>query len=205
MPQPADKVLVIACGALARELHQIRLLNGWTHMHMRAIDAALHFQPIKIAPAVRASLEATQGQYAKTFVAFADCGTYGALDSVLNDYDVERLPGLHCYATFAGQAEFDRLHSQEPGTFYLTDFLVRHFERFVVKALKLDEHPELKQQFFGNYSQALYLQQTPTPELICKAREIALYLELDYREVNTAFGELVPQLESFMEARHASG
>lgn len=203
MRPQADAVLVIACGAIAREIHQIRTLNGWSHMHMQAIDASLHFTPAKIAPAVREKLQAAQGNYAAVFVAFADCGTYGALDDVLAEFDVQRLPGLHCYATFAGQAMFAQFHEEEPGTFYLTDFLVQHFDRFVTDSLKLDQHPELKAAFFGNYTRALYLTQRATPELQQRAREIADYLELAYVEVDTGYGELAPALEQVMEPHHA--
>jgi len=200
---PAKTVLVIACGAIAREIHQIKLLNGWQHMELQAIDASLHFKPVKIAPAVRDKLERAKGKYEKIYVAFADCGTYGELDRVLSDYSVERLPGLHCYATFAGQVQFEQYQDSDPGTFYLTDFLVRHFERFVVKALKFDVHPELKQQFFGNYTKALYLAQTSSPALQKKAQDIAEYLELEYLETHTGYGELVPELTAFMEDAHA--
>ncbi len=203
MRPQAKTVLVIACGAIAREIHQIKLLNDWSHMELQAIDASLHFKPVKIAPAVREKLELAQGKFEKIYVAFADCGTYGELDRVLSDYAVERLPGLHCYATFAGQEKFEEYQDSEPGTFYLTDFLVQHFERFVVKALKFDRHPELKEQFFGNYTKALYLAQTSSHKLRIKAREIASYLDLEYEETNTGYGELVPELTAFMSTAHA--
>ncbi|MEM7084023.1 MAG: DUF1638 domain-containing protein [Pseudomonadota bacterium] len=199
MPQPAKTLLVIACGAIAREIHQLKTLNNWEHMALQAIDASLHFTPEKIAPAVRAKLEEAQHQFERIYVAFADCGTYGALDSVLGDFSgVERLPGLHCYASFAGQAEYERLHDEDPGTFYLTDFLVQHFERFVVKALRFDEHPELKEMFFGNYNRVVYLAQTRNAKLEQRARDIAEYLNLRYEESYTGYGELVPELNAFV-------
>ncbi|MFK8029665.1 MAG: DUF1638 domain-containing protein [Gammaproteobacteria bacterium] len=205
MRPQADSVLVIACGAIAREIHQLKRLNEWSHMDLQAIDARLHFTPDRIPQAVRDKLAAAGGIYRKIYVAFADCGTYGALDRVLEEFDVERLPGLHCYATFAGQARFEQFHEEEPGTFYLTDFLVRHFERLVVSALKIDTHPELKQAFFGNYSRVIFLAQTANPALRERAREIAQFLELHFCEVNTGCGELVPELASFVGERHAVG
>ncbi len=200
MPQRDKTVLVIACGAIAREIHQIRQLNNWSHMELQAIDASLHFMPTKIAPAVREKLARGEGLYEKIFVAFADCGTYGELDRVLDEFSVERLPGLHCYATFAGQLKFETCQDEDPGTFYLTDFLVQHFDRFVVRALKLDTHPQLKQQFFGNYNRVMYLAQTRNPELERKAREIASYLELSFDKVDTGYGELLPELQAAVGA-----
>ena len=194
---PRDKtILVIACGAIAREVHQIRLLNNWSHMELQAIDASLHFMPTRIAPAVREKLTRAEGLYDKIFVAFADCGTYGELDKVLDEFSVERLPGLHCYATFAGQFKFESYQDEDPGTFYLTDFLVQHFDRFVVRALKLDAHPQLKPQFFGNYNRVMYLAQTRNPLMERKAREIASYLELSFDKVDTGYGELLPELQA---------
>ncbi len=200
MPQRDKTVLVIACGAIAREIHQIRQLNNWSHMELQAIDASLHFMPTKIAPAVRGKLVRAEDLYEKIFVAFADCGTYGELDKVLDEFSVERLPGLHCYATFAGQLKFETCQDEDPGTFYLTDFLVQHFDRFVVRALKLDTHPQLKQQFFGNYNRAMYLAQTHNPALDLKAREIASYLELSFEKVDTGYGELLPELQAVVGA-----
>ncbi len=196
MPRPGKTILIIACGAIAREIHQIRTLNQWRHIEIEAIDANLHFTPTRIAPAVRDKLIHANGSYEKVFVAFADCGTYGELDKVLTEFGLERLPGLHCYATFAGQSQFDQYHDADPATFYLTDFLVRHFDRLVVRSLKLDVHPELLPQFFGNYQKVMYLMQSRSPLLEQKARDIADYLRLDYCSVETGFGELLPELQA---------
>ena len=160
-------VLVIACGALGRELHAIRCANGWDHLRIRCLDPELHLRPAQIAPRLRAEIARARGQYRRIFIGYADCGSYGGIDRVLEDYpDVERLPGLHCYEFFAGAELFERLADDEPGTFYLTDFLVRFFDRFVVETLHLDGHPEMFDAFFGNYRRLVYLSQTRDPELL---------------------------------------
>lgn len=198
--QPQAKTLaVIACGAIAREIHQLRLANRWHHVKMFAIDAALHFKPQLIPGAVAEKIEQIRSDYDHIYVAFADCGTYGGLDDVLKQYQVERLPGLHCYATFAGEQTFERLNEEEPGTFYLTDFLVRHFDRFVTQLLKLDTNPELIEAFFGNYKKVLYLAQTQDHNLVAEAQRIAKFLSLDYEYRDTGYGELTPNLQDFVQ------
>ena len=186
-----DPVLVIACGALGRELHAIRRANGWDHLRIRCLDPALHLRPNEIAPRLRAEVERAVGHYGRIFIGYADCGSYGEIDRVLEDYPgVERLPGLHCYEFFAGAERFARLADDEPGTFYLTDFLVRSFDRFVVEALELDRHPELRDAFFGNYRRLTYLSQTRDPELLAGARAAAARLGLAFTHVHTGYGEL---------------
>ena len=195
-----DPVLVIACGALGRELHAIRRANGWGHLRIRCMDPALHLRPEEIAPRLRVELERACGEgggggerkrYRRIFVGYADCGSYGGIDRVLEDYPgVERLPGLHCYEVFAGAERFGRLADDEPGTFYLTDFLVRSFDRFVVAALGLDRHPELLDDYFGNYRRLTYLSQTRDPELLAGARAAAARLGLEFTHVHTGYGAL---------------
>ena len=150
MSRPGNEsVLVIACGALGRELHAIRRANGWDHLRIRCLDPALHLRPAEIAPRLRTELERARGQYQRIFIGYADCGSYGGIDRVLADFPgVERLPGLHCYDAFAGAERIERWAEDEPGTFYLTDFLVRSFDRLVVEALGLDRHPELLDALF---------------------------------------------------------
>ena len=166
-----DPVLVIACGALGRELHAIRRANGWDHLRIRCLDPELHLRPAEIPPRLRAEIERARGHYRRIFVGYADCGTYGGIDQVLSEYPgVERLPGLHCYEFFAGAERFERMASDEPGTFYLTDFLVRFFDRLVIETLKIDGHPELSDEYFGNYRRLTYLSQTRDPELLAGAQ-----------------------------------
>ena len=196
---PSSRVLILACGAIAREVLAVISLNGWTHVDVRCLPAKLHSTPAEIPAAVDAKLTELAGQYDRVFVAYADCGTGGRLDHVLNHHQVERLPGAHCYGFLAGNAEWDALHEDEPATFYLTDFLARHFDALVVRGLKLDTHPELLPLVFGNYRRLLYLAQTDDAELDRRAEEAAAFLGLEYERRRTGYGELVPSLTRFVE------
>src|ERR1700739_5047565 len=164
--------LLIACGALGREIAALRRANGWQSLDVRCLPAQLHSRPERIEPAVRAEIEANRGRYAQIFVVYADCGTGGALDAVLRQEGVERLPGAHCYEFLATPRVFAQLAGAEPGTFYLTDFLLRHFERLVVRTLGLDRHPELAREHFRNYRKLVYLAQVETPGGAGAARAI---------------------------------
>ena len=142
-------VLVLACGALAREVLAVIRLNGWEHVELRCLAAKLHLVPTQIPAAVDAALRDNAGRYERVYVAYADCGTAGALDEVLARHGAERLGGPHCYAVFAGGSAWDAMQHDEPGTFYLTDFLARHADALVIRALGLDRHPELVGDLFG--------------------------------------------------------
>ena len=201
LPMKRDPVLVIACGALGRELHAIRHANGWNHLRIRCLDPQLHLRPERIAPRLRAEIKRASGQYHRIFIGYADCGSYGEIDRVLEDYPgVERLPGLHCYELFAGPEVFQRLADEEPGTFYLTDFLVRFFDRLVVQTLQLDRHPELSEAFFGNYRRLVYLSQTRNAELLAAARAAAARLGLEFAHLHTGYRALQDRV-----ARTAAG
>ena len=193
-------MLVLACGAIAREVLAVVELNGWTNVTVRCLPAQLHSRPERIAPAVDAKLTELAGRYERVFVAYADCGTAGALDTVLERHDVERLPGAHCYGFLAGNDAWEALHDAEPATFYLTDFLARHFDALVVRGLGLDRHPELLPDYFGNYRRLLYLAQTDDPDLRAHARAAAERLGLEYEERRTGYGDLLPSLTRFVEA-----
>jgi hypothetical protein len=177
------RLLVIACGAIARELVRIKRANDWEHVDFQCLPPGLHNQPQWIAGAVERAIEESKDRYDKVFVAYADCGTGGLLDAMLKKHGVERLPGAHCYEFFAGSDVFDQLAEEQPGSFYLTDFLVLHFDRLVVGGLGLDRFPQLLPQYFGNYQRVVYLAQTESPELLDMAKEQAAYLglEFDYR------------------------
>ena len=195
MSRPGNEsVLVIACGALGRELHALRRANGWDHLRIRCLDPALHLRPGEIAPRLRTELERAQSAeegHDRIFVGYADCGSYGGIDRVLADFPgVERLPGLHCYDVFAGAERIERWADDEPGTFYLTDFLVRSFDRLVLQALDLDRHPELLDAYFGNYRRLIYLSQTRDPELLAQAEAAARRLRLAFTHVHTGYGAL---------------
>jgi Protein of unknown function (DUF1638) len=187
------EVLVIACGAIAREVLAVIRLNGWKNVTVRCLPAKLHSRPELIAPAVDAKLRELQGRYERVFVAYGDCGTGGELDNV------ERLPGDHCYGFLTGNDAWEDLHDAEPATFYLTDFLARHFEAIVIRGLGLDRHPELLSQYFGNYRRVLYLAQTDDADLRARAQAAAERLGLEYEEQRTGYGDLVPTLTRFVE------
>jgi Protein of unknown function (DUF1638) len=188
--------LIIACGALAREIAALRRANAWSALDVRCLPAELHNRPERIAPAVRAQIRAQRAHYAQIFVAYGECGTAGQLDAVLKEEGVERIPGAHCYEFFAGPAVFAALADAEPGTFYLTDFLLRNFERFVVKPLGLDRHPQLKTEYFRNYRRLVYLAQSQKPGSIERAREIAAYLGFSFEYRFTGYGALGTRLSA---------
>jgi hypothetical protein len=183
-------ILVIACGALAREILELQRLNGWRYVTLDCLPAHLHNTPEKIPGALRAKLDEEMERYDEIFVAYGDCGTGGRLDALLDEYGVERLPGAHCYEFFAGGERFRELAEDELGTFFLTDFLTRHFDSLVFRGLGLDRNPQLRESYFGNYRKLLYLAQTKSPELEAKARECAERLELEYRYHYTGLDEL---------------
>jgi len=174
-------VLIIGCGAIAHELVELQRRNQWKHIRIQCLPAALHNTPDQIPGMVRKALEKYSSSYAHIFLAYADCGTGGALDRVLEEYGVERLPGAHCYEFFSGSSLFGQLNDEEIGTFYLTDFLVRHFDRLVKKGLGLDRHPQLIESYFGNYRRVAYLAQSHKDELLTMARQQAEYLGLEFR------------------------
>ena len=174
------KVLVIACGAIARELVRVKKLNQWDHIEFQCLPPELHNKPELIPVAVRAKIESQATLYEKIFVAYADCGTGGALDEVLIEYGIERIAGAHCYEFFTGSEQFHAIAEAEPGSFYLTDFLTRHFERLVIKSLGMDRLPQLKPIYFGNYKRVVYLAQTELEDLQTMARQHAQFLDLDY-------------------------
>jgi len=176
----ARPVLVIACGAIARELVRIRDMNGWDYIEFQCLPAELHNTPEKIPAAVRAKIEAEGSHFKKIFVAYADCGTGGLLDKALEEYGIERIPGAHCYEFYAGSEAFHELADAEPGSFYLTDFLVRHFERLVIRGLGLDRRPQLMPVYFGNYKRVVYLAQTESQKLQSMAMKQADFLGLEY-------------------------
>lgn len=176
---PAE-TLIIACGALARELLAVRDLNQGALFDVTALPAIWHNRPEKIAPGVRAKIRAARGRYRQILVLYGDCGTGGELDKVLTEEGVERIEGEHCYAFYVGLETFAAEHEAEIGTFYLTDYLVRHFDRLIIKGLGLDRHPQLLPVYFGHYTRLLYLAQLPDEKLDLKARAAADRLGLRY-------------------------
>jgi hypothetical protein len=197
----ATPVLVIACGALAREIIALKKLNGWSALDIQCLPPELHNRPERIPAAVQAAIVAGRANYERIFVAYADCGTGGRLDEVLQSEQVERLPGAHCYEFFATSAALAALGEAEPGTFYLTDFLVRHFDRLVIAGLGIDRHPELADEYFRNYRKLTYLVQVADPELARMARAAAARLGFEYEEHFTGYGDLAVSLASVATRR----
>jgi hypothetical protein len=196
----AASILVITCSAVAREVNDIKKLGQWAQMDLQSITADLHATPEKIPLAVADKIDKAREAYDHIFVAYGDCGTSGALDKVLEQRGVSRLPGAHCYDFLAGEQTYARLQEEEPGTFYLTDFLARHFERLVIGTLGLDKHPELKSEYFGNYTRLVYLAQTDSEELTEMAQKAADKLDLRFERIFTGTGEMLPALDAAMQA-----
>jgi hypothetical protein len=192
------RLLVIACGAIAREVLAVIRLNAWPDVTLRCLPGELHNAPGRIAGRVDAKLREAEaeGGWDRVFVAYGDCGTGGSLDRVVAAHGAQRLPGDHCYAFLAGVDNWLAMHDAEPRTYYLTDFLCRNFHRLVVRGLRLDEHPELLGAYFGNYVRVVFLTQTGDPALIDRAREAATYLGLELEVRHTGLGDLRPALEA---------
>ena len=187
-------VLVVACGALAREIDAIRRRWGWEHLHLKCIDAELHNRPSEIPARLRQVIRRHRSSYDDILVAYADCGTAGGIDRVIEQEGAVRLEGAHCYEFFAGRERFAALSAAEPGTFYLTDFLARHFDRFVIRPLGLDRRPELRDAYFGNYRKLVYLSQTKDAELLESAKQAAARLDLEFEHLHCGYGELETSL-----------
>ena len=193
--RPTQRPLVIGCGALARELVALTRSAGLPEVDLTCLPAALHNRPERIPEAVRARIrKARAAGRDQLFVAYADCGTGGMLDRVLEEEGVARLEGAHCYEIYAGRAAFAAMSDEEPGTFYLTDFLARNFERLVIRGLGLDRHPELLPLYFGNYKRVVYLAQTDDSALTALARRGARHLGLRFERRFTGHGELRPAI-----------
>ena len=188
--QAAGRTLLIACGALARELVDLIRVNGWTHLSVTCLPAGWHNTPQKIPEAVRAKIRAARADYDRVLVVYGDCGTGGLLDAVLAEEGVERIDGPHCYAFYDGVADFLDRAEADPTCFYLTDYLARHFDRLIVQGLGLDRHPELLPDYFGNYTTLVYLAQSEDPDLRARAEAAADRLGLAYAYRFTGYGEL---------------
>ena len=193
-----EKVLVIACGALAREIGDIVEANRLDHIVLTCLPAIWHNRPEKIAPGVRALIHENRQLYGKIAVAYAECGTQGELDKVCEEEGVERIAGPHCYAFYWGNDAFAARAEDDIDAFFLTDFLARQFESFVIEPLGLDRHPELRDMYFGNYRRLIFLSQTEDAELEAKAREAASRLGLAFEKRVTGYGDLAGFLKAFV-------
>ncbi|WP_375262194.1 DUF1638 domain-containing protein, partial [Palleronia sp.] len=186
------RVLVLACGALAREILALTRLNGWGHIDLACLPAILHNRPERIAPALRDAIERHRPHYDRILIGYGDCGTGGAVDALCAEFGLERLPGPHCYAFFSGTAAFEA--RDEVTSFFLTDFLARQFDTFVTKPLGLDRHPELRDAYFGNYETLVYLAQTDDAALTTRAEQAAQALGLAFERRFTGYGDLAAAL-----------
>ena len=187
-PQGNGKVLLIACGALAREILDLKARNGWSHLDLACLPAILHNTPEKITAAVEAAVEKHRAEYERLFVVYADCGTGGLLEAACKRLGVAMIQGPHCYSFFEGNAVFAA--KDEMTAFYLTDFLVRQFDAFVWKPLGLDRHPSLRDMYFGHYEKLVYQAQTDDPALTEKAQDCAARLGLAFERRFTGYGDL---------------
>ena len=184
------RILLIACGALAREIIDLKTANGWTHLDLTCLPAKYHLYPEKITEAVRESVAKHRDAYDDIFVVYADCGTGGLLQAACTELGVEMIAGPHCYSFFEGNDAFAAKADQEFTSFYLTDFLVRQFDAFIMKPMGLDRHPELRDMYFGNYEKLIYQAQTDNPELTAKAKACAAKLNLPFERRFTGYGDL---------------
>jgi hypothetical protein len=189
-------LLLIACGALAHEVMAVLRASGLTGVEVQCLPAKLHNTPQLITEAVREKIRHGRKRFEQIFVLYGDCGTGGLLDAMLEEEGVERIAGAHCYEFFAGSANFAELAEEEVASFYLTDFLTRHFERLIIKGLRIDRHPELLPLYFGNYKRLVYLAQTDSPRLLAQARAAAKRLGLDFEHRFTGYGELKTAIEA---------
>jgi hypothetical protein len=198
LPLEASKgrILLIACGALAREILDLKAANGWNHLDLTCLPANLHLYPEKITAAVRAAVAKHRDNYDDIFVVYADCGTGGLLQTACAEMGVQMVAGPHCYSFFEGNARFAKTSKTEITTFYLTDFLVRQFDAFIIKPMGLDRHPELRDMYFGNYEKLVYQAQTDDPALTEKAKTCAETLGLTFERRFTGYGDLKVALET---------
>jgi len=192
-------IALVICGALGREVKDIVDRRQWD-VDIYGVSALLHLYPSRIVDELREKLYQLRPRYEKLVVVYGDCGTTGKLEPLLEEVGAHRLRGPHCYEMYAGAEQFTQISEERPGTFFLTDWLVRNFDRAVVKGLGLDRHPDLKPMLFGNYEAVLFLRQVPNPRLAERARDIAGYLELPLEIRDVGLGELEERLADLVEA-----
>jgi hypothetical protein len=189
---------LVICGALGRDVKEIVDRRRWD-VDIYGVSALLHLYPSRIVDELREKLHALRPRYDRLVVVYGDCGTTGKLEPVLEEVGAVRLRGPHCYEMYAGEERFARVAEERPGTFFLTDWLVRNFDRAVVRGLGLDRDPDLKKMLFANYEALLYLRQVPNPRLAMSAQKIADYLELPLEIVDVGLGELEERLAELVE------
>ncbi len=188
------RVLLLACGALAHEILALKRLNNWDHMDLQCLPAKYHLYPDKIPAAVEDAVHKHRDDYETIFVVYADCGTGGLLQAKCAELGVEMVEGPHCYSFFEGNDVFAKTSEDEITAFYLTDFLVKQFDAFIMKPMGLDRHPELRDMYFGNYTKVVYQAQVNDPALDAKAQTCADKLGLPLERRFTGYGDLATAL-----------
>lgn len=198
MESPADKpsTLVICCGAIAAEIVTIVRENGWHHMKIECLPAKLHNDPAGLPEGVRAKIQAGRARGDEVIVLYSDCGTGGGMAKVLQEEGVENIGGAHCYEIFTGSEQFKQLMQDEPGSFFVTDFLARHFEKLVFNGLGLDRFPKLRKVYFGKYRKMVYLMQRENAETTARAKAAAASIGLELEIRHTGYGGFQKFLET---------
>lgn len=189
--------LVICCGAIAKEIITIIRENGWDHMKVQCLPAKLHNEPGALPEGVRAKIRAGHARGEEVVVLYSDCGTGGGMAKVLEEEGLENIGGAHCYEVFAGSERFKQLMKDEPGSFFVTDFLARHFEKLVFKGLGLDRFPKLLDVYFGKYRKMVYLVQRENPDTLVLAEAAAASIGLELEVRHTGYGGF----QQFLETR----
>lgn len=192
------RTALIACGALAREVLALKSKHGW-QADVLAVPALLHNTPNRIPQAVARRIREARAAFERVIVVYGDCGTSGSLDALLAAEGVERVAGPHCYEMYAN-GHFQAMMDREPGTYFLTDYLTRSFDHLVIERLGLDRHPELRDEYFGNYTKVVYLAQEDKPELVARAGWAAEVLGLPLEVVHVGYGALESRLVEKMQA-----
>lgn len=205
----APRVLILACGALAREIRDVSRFHRLDNVTLECLPASLHNRPENIGDAVRRRLDRSRGGYERVLLGYADCGTKGELVDICREYresgtTVEMMPGAHCYQFFAGAQRFAAMHDDDPTAFYLTDYLVKHFERIIMVGLGIDARPELRDLYFGNYTKLVHLAQTDDVVLDEKALAAAGRLGLRYERLATGYGELESRITGLARRQAAA-
>lgn len=193
---PTASLRIIACGMIAREVMAVNEQLGFNHIDLKCLPASYHHHPEHIAPEMDKAIQKAKDEgFEHIFVGYADCGTGGQLDVVCKRHDVERIAGPHCFSFYMGNKNYEEADGEYLTTFFITDFLARHFDTFMKRPLGLDKHPELLEMYFGNYTKALYLAQTEDSELEKNARTAAEFLGLEYEYKFTGYGELLDAID----------
>ncbi|MCO4826400.1 MAG: DUF1638 domain-containing protein [Amylibacter sp.] len=195
LAQPKGRVLLVACGALAREIVDLKSQNNWDHLDLTCLPAIWHNHPEKITDAVRRAVHKHRDAYEQIFIVYADCGTGGMLQSACDELGVDMVKGPHCYSFFEGNERFAEHSESEITAFYLTDFLARQFDAFIWRPLGMDRHPELVEMYFGHYTKLVYQAQSDDPALTARAQGYADRLGLEFERRFTGYGDLRTTLQ----------